>query len=109
MSSTQVEGDPEHGKKVFMKICSHCHTIEPHGRHIFGPNLWNVYGKKSGQVEDYGHYSDAHKAANLTWDKKQLDSYLEDPYKTIPGTKKHYHGLKNAKERADVIAYLEKN
>jgi cytochrome c len=36
-----------------------------------------------------------------------LDKYLVNPRETIPGTTMAYVGLRNATQRADLIAYLE--
>jgi cytochrome c len=38
---------------------------------------------------------------------RSLDRFLESPLKAVPGTKMGYAGVKDAKERADLIAYLE--
>ena len=47
------------------------------------------------------------KAANITWDDKQLDDYLADPQKVVPGNVMPFSGLADATQRADVIAYLK--
>ena len=52
------------------------------------------------------HYSEAVKNAAVTWDAASLDKWLTDPKADIPGTKMTFPGLKDAKDRTDVIAYL---
>ncbi len=47
------------------------------------------------------------KRANWVWDRKNLDLFLSDPMKVIPGTTMGYAGVKDGRERADLIAYLE--
>jgi len=42
-----------------------------------------------------------------TADAETLDTYLADPRATVPGTKMIFPGIKDEKERQDVIAYLE--
>jgi cytochrome c len=51
-------------------------------------------------------YSDALKAANLTWDPATLDKWITDPKALVPGTKMTFVGLKDETARRDVIAYL---
>jgi len=46
------------------------------------------------------------KAAGFTWDAAHLDTWITDPKVMIPGTKMTFAGLKDAKDRTDVIAYL---
>lgn len=69
-------GDPERGKQVFMKACSHCHSIEPNGKTVYGPNLFGMFGRKSGTIEGY-KYTDSHKAIDAKWDEAHLNEYLE--------------------------------
>ncbi|MGD9895284.1 MAG: cytochrome c family protein, partial [Dehalococcoidia bacterium] len=52
-------------------------------------------------------YSKAMKASGITWDELSLDRFLENPLKTLPGTKMAYAGVKDPRERADLIAYLK--
>jgi cytochrome c len=41
------------------------------------------------------------------WDPQTLDTYLSDPRGLVSGTKMIFPGIKDEKERQDVIAYLE--
>src|SRR6516164_1246104 len=96
-------GDAAAGKLVFRK-CQVCHSLDP-GKDVLGPSLAGVVGRKSGAEPNYA-YSPAMKDANLTWDAKTLDAYLDDPQKTVPGNRMPFPGLKTAQDRTDVIAYL---
>lgn len=96
--------DIEAGKAEFKK-CALCHTTEA-GKNKVGPSLFGVLGRKSASVENYS-YSEAMKKFDHTWDPQTLDTYLADPRATVPGTKMIFPGIKDEKERQDVIAYLE--
>jgi nitrite reductase (NO-forming) len=96
-------GDPAAGKLVFRK-CQVCHSLES-GKDVLGPSLAGIIGRKSGAEPNYA-YSPAMKSANLTWDAKTLDAYLDDPQKFVPGNKMPFPGLKTAQDRTDVIAFL---
>ena len=48
------------------------------------------------------------RASGIVWDAKSLDRFLADPVGTVPGTSMGYAGIKDARERADLIAYLGK-
>ncbi len=92
------------GEDVFNDNCAICHSTEA-GVQKLGPSLAGVVGRKSGSLPDYS-YSPAMAGAGLVWTKPALDKYLANPQAMVHGTKMPFAGLKNAKERASLIAYL---
>lgn len=98
-------GNAEKGKTVFNRACAVCHSPEK-GKAKIGPSLFGVVGRQAGTVEGYS-YSPAMKSFNQKWTPEELDKYLANPQKVVPGTKMAYAGLKSEEQRQDVIAYLE--
>lgn len=96
--------DAAAGQKLFRSQCSICHSPQP-GRNIIGPSLFGVVGRHSGRIQNF-HYSQANLRSNLTWDQGTLDRYLTSPQQIVPGTLMTFPGLKDAEQRANVIAYL---
>lgn len=97
--------DLDNGKHKFAQ-CRSCHTTVQGGPNMTGPNLWGVFGRKAGSLEGFS-YSDGVKAAGFSWDVGHLDKWITDPRAMIPGTKMTFFGIKDAKDRVDVIAYLK--
>ena len=78
--------------------------MEP-GVNKLGPSLAGIVGSKSGAVPGY-NFSPALKAANITWDEQTLDKFLANPGTDVHGTKM-FISVPNAKNRQNIIAYLE--
>ena len=97
--------DVDNGEAKFA-LCKSCHTANDGGSDMIGPNLYGVFGRKAGTRPGFS-YSDSMKAAGYAWDADHLDKWLTNPAATIPGTKMTFAGLPDAKDRADVIAYLK--
>ena len=102
--AARAEGDVEAGKVQFKK-CMVCHAAEP-GQNKIGPSLFGIVGRKSASGANFS-YSDAMKKFDHVWDETMLDTYLADPRNTVPGTKMIFPGLRDKKERDDLIAYLD--
>ena len=96
--------DASAGQKLFVRDCGVCHSPKP-GQNLVGPSLFSVLNRHSGQIAGF-HYSDANRNSGLTWNTPTLDRYLTAPRELVPGTKMTFPGLKDPKQRADVIAYL---
>jgi cytochrome c len=92
------------GEGIFKRYCAVCHTVEA-GKNKIGPSLAGIMGRKAGTAPGYS-YTDANKNSGVTWDEQNLDTYLTDPKKFIPGTKMLFVGLKSADDRKAIIAYL---
>lgn len=100
-----ADGDAEKGENVY-KRCMSCHTPEKGGRHLVGPNLYGVFGREAGALDDY-NYSKAMKSSDIVWNEETLDAYLEKPAGFIKGNKMTFPGLRKESQRDDVIAYLK--
>lgn len=95
-------GDPKAGEALYSR-CLACHSLEVNRT---GPKHCGVVGRRAGSVPGYD-YSPAMKRSKLVWSEANLDRFLADPPKTVPGTTMTYAGVPDAKERADLIAYLK--
>ena len=99
--------DAAAGEKVFAK-CKACHVIDAPTNRV-GPTLHGVIGRTAGTVEGF-KYSESmiqHGKDGLVWNNENLDKYLADPKGFVPKNKMAYPGLKNAEDRANVIAYID--
>ena len=95
------------GEKVFKK-CAACHSITEGGANKIGPALWGVLGRVSGSLPDY-KYSKAMAAHGKNWSFEEMNGFLIKPKDWIKGTKMAFAGLKNEKDRASVILYMNQN
>ena len=101
-STSSVEG-----AKIFKK-CAACHSIAQGGANKIGPALWGILGKKAGTFPGY-KYSKAMVAHGKPWSFEEMNGFLTKPKDWVKGTKMSFLGLKNAKERAAVILYMNEN
>ncbi len=99
-----AEAELAAGEKVFKK-CAACHTVKQGDKHRIGPNLWQIVGAPRARHEDF-KYSGAFRDLGGAWDYAALDAFLTNPKDYAPGTKMALPGIKDAAQRAAVIAYL---
>jgi len=66
-----------------------------------------VWGRRAGTVEGFTRYSDPLTRAAVVWDAATLDRWVQDPQTVVPGNLMTFPGLKDARQRADLVAYLK--
>lgn len=99
-----ASADIEAGKKVFKK-CTSCHTADKGAPNKVGPALFGIVGN---DIAGVGNFSYSSPMAELpgNWTYADLNQFLYKPKAYVKGTKMAFPGLKRAKDRAAVIAYL---
>lgn len=101
-----ASADPALGEQVFKK-CAACHNATKGGGNQLGPNVWGVLGKPHGHVPGFA-YTDALKSKPGVWDWDSLSQWLKSPKTYAPGTKMTFAGLSKPEDRANLIAFLNK-
>jgi cytochrome c2 len=94
-------GDAAKGSDVYDDRCGGCHVIGGVGQ---GPSLAGVVGRKAGAAPSFA-YTAALKGSGLTWTAANLDRWLTDPQKVVPGTAM-VAVVPDPAERRELIAYL---
>jgi cytochrome c len=97
-----VLGDATRGEEIYGR-CLACHAL---AFDRVGPRHCGLLGRRAASVHGYD-YSAAMKKSKIVWDEKTLDRFLANPLKVVPGTTMTYAGIAQARERADLIAFLK--
>lgn len=100
-----IEPTAAMGEQIFRR-CMACHTVDKGGANGIGPNLHGVVGRPVAAHPGFS-YSGAMKARGGVWDEAALDAFLEDPMKTLPGTRMAFAGIIDAADRKALILYLK--
>jgi cytochrome c2 len=103
-AAAHAQGDAAAGKKRYDSVCVGCHG-DAKTAPTTGPSLANIIGRKAG-ADASGVISRANVESGIVWNEKNLDEYLASPAQKIHGTVMPV-GVKDAKERANLIAYLK--
>ena len=93
--------------ETIAKKCGACHTFEKGGPNRVGPNLYNVIGRARASEPGFT-YSDAMKKLGGNWSPQDIAAFIFNPKAYLPGTKMGFAGLPKPEERADVLAFLNK-
>lgn len=96
--------DAERGRRT-AQVCGSCHTFESGGANRVGPNLHGIVGRPVGAHAGFA-YSNAIAGHGGQWTYEELDAYLTSPARAIPGNKMAFTGIRNPRDRANVLAYL---
>jgi len=98
-------GDAKRGAQLFGQ-CTACHSVKE-SEHMTGPSLAHIWNRNAATVDGFMRYSDPLKRSSLKWNGATLETWLSDPGKLVPGTSMTFPGLKEARDRQDVAAYLK--
>ena len=98
------QGDAKRGEKAF-ENCRACHAADGAVNEV-GPGLRGVFGRKAGERDDFRD-SPAFKRSGITWTPQTMDAFLADPQKAIPANRMPFAGIPDARERADLIVYMQ--
>ena len=90
------------GEQIYER-CAACHSIDANRT---GPQHCGLFGRRAGTAPGYEGYSTAMRDSKIVWNERTLDRFLQDPMKAVPGTAMGYAGIKDSRERADLIAWL---
>ncbi len=101
-----VVGDAASGEVIAGKVCAVCHSFEKGGKVVYGPNLFDIYGKPAAAIEGY-KYSTALENSGLIWTGKNLAGFVSDPENFVKGTKARFPGIRSEKDKADILAYIK--
>lgn len=85
--------------------CRSCHNLTDKPKHLTGPNLHALIGRKAGALDDFA-YSDAIKSSDVIWSAETLDQWIENPSKFIRGSRMVFAGLRKDADREALIAYI---
>jgi cytochrome c len=99
------KGDASRGQQDF-RACAPCHSLEP-DRNMTGPSLAGLWGRRAGSLPSFERYSDALKSSGIIWDDRALDGWLSDPQAMVPDNDMPFEGIKDARVRADLLAFLQ--
>jgi cytochrome c len=100
-----AEGNAARGQRVF-NVCAQCHSLDP-DRSMTGPSLAELWNRKAGSLASFPRYSPALQSAGVIWNDKTLDEWIKDPQHVVPGTQMTFAGVKDAQQRADLLAFLK--
>src|SRR5215471_1017366 len=98
-SQSFAAGNPAQGQRAF-GACAACHTLRP-DENMTGPSLAGLWNRKAGTLASFSRYSPAMKSADIEWNDKTLDEWIDDPQHLVPGNEMTFAGIKDARQRAD--------
>ena len=88
------------------RACVPCHSLEPN-RNMTGPSLAELWSRRAGSLPSFPCYSDPLKSSGIIWNDDTLDAWIKDPQHFVPGNTMTFAGMKDARQRADLLAFLK--
>ena len=106
IASLLASANAEAGQNA-AKACGACHNWTKGAGAKIGPDLYGVVGRDIGKAVGFS-YSNALQGKGGKWTFQSLYEWLKDPKAFSPGNKMAFAGIKNPQERANIIAFLDK-
>ena len=94
--------DRKTSEDLYRLHCASCHSIGCNRR---GPKLEGVFGRQAGSVADFAGYTDAIKTSGIIWDEKQIDAFIANPDKFIPGSGMSFP-VSSSNDRRAIINFI---
>ena len=98
-------GNSANGERIY-RACAPCHSLEVN-RNMTGPSLAELWNRKSGSLASFSRYSQALKSSGIVWNDDTLDEWIKDPQHFIAGNTMTFPGVKDGRQRAGLLAFLE--
>ena len=99
--------DAGEGQKA-AKVCGACHNFAKGAGTKVGPDLYGVVDRAVGSEPGFSYSSALQQRKNDKWTFQNLYEWIKNPKAFIPGNNMGFAGIKNPQERANIIAYLDK-
>jgi cytochrome c len=96
------------GERAYQK-CYSCHALEPGKNDLDGPTLHGIIGRRIAAEPGF-EYSSAMRSfagKHERWTVGLIDRFAADPETLVPGTTMTFTGMRDARERSALIAYLQ--
>ncbi len=100
-----ANADQRRGQMLYFQ-CRACHSLNEGGPNKVGPNLWNMFGSTAGFALGFA-YSDAFVDSDIVWTTETVSAWLHRPSRFLPGNRMVFVGVKDAQDRANLIAFLQ--
>jgi cytochrome c len=106
------DADPVRGKELYFDFasphsCVECHSIEKSVVvRKYGPNLWGIVGGDKASNASFA-YSTQLQDLGGVWTIAELNGFIASAVDYLPGTLMWHSGVPDAKDRADLIAFLQ--
>lgn len=99
-----AKADLKRGETLYFQ-CRACHSLAEGEPNKVGPNLYGIFDSPAGQVPGF-NYSEAMSNSDVVWTVAAMDEWLARPSKFMPGNRMVFVGVRDAVDRANLIAYI---
>ncbi len=108
VESFLASANAEAGKKD-AKVCGACHNFEKGAGAKVGPDLYGVVDRNVASMPGFSYSSALQQHKADKWTFQNLYEWIKNPKAFIAGNNMGFAGIKNPQERADIIAFLNKD